>query len=525
MQNDHSGKAGEEVAAAAAASEAVARFREAFDQEQALTLWTESPAQSLAYVVEQVEQQVGLIVPVRLRDWIVRQLPAAVMEASQRPGPYGTGLGFIGEIVLVLLDRIDRDMLPPEAAPSAPATLQKLTAIVRRGLQWTTGRTPAEIADASQVLPVAGGDPAAAWGRLAALGLPSMEDLYELAVALGWTDSPAPVKRRRKALRVPLPEYVPFTADRVEQGMHEAICRIHEWRLDGAPALDVAGRDVGFAQAFEARSGDFRLLIGYPEPRPALVEALAEHDTMALKQLLVLWGRWFEQTGGNPNQWARVDFGQLCTDLCLTRHKGGFRREHKAQVADVYEAITRLELYAEYRVRGRRDVMALRGRLWDSVDAIRRDSNLGVTSELHWRPGPFFSDADWRPANPFLGHISRRLLQLDPRKRWATRLGADYAMLARLRRDTPEFKACHQVTERVRYILQRTGLARGYGEQPAMQHRAFEEAHDQLVEIGVLVEHRYGERVSADWRNRDKVLRFPEELAALPAQLRLRLDA
>lgn len=348
------------------------------------------------------------------------------------------------------------------------------------------------------------GDEAALEAGLAKYGLPSLADLLRWAPLV----EPAKARRRRRdELQAPLPEHLPFTADHVHQAKIEALCHPADWRHNVVVGFGQGARV--FEAAYETRIGSTRVVIGYPRHMGGFHDALAEHDTLALQTEHALWARWFERADqGQP--WAEEGFVQLCEDAGLTKNKGGYRPAHRRQLRDVYESLTRLELYAE------RPGMpgALIGALWQrGLERAREDSI------LRWAPGEFFSSERWRQDNRYLGHVSQQILRLSPQARWAVRIAADLAIQARLQRKRSAFQDDQLVTVVVRDQLRRTGLAEHMSHRPNMQRRLYEAAYEELARGGCIADHDYGDAPVGGWLDQEKRAWMPRELLRLRSQL------
>ncbi|HVS41313.1 MAG TPA: hypothetical protein VMU20_03505 [Candidatus Dormibacteraeota bacterium] len=329
----------------------------------------------------------------------------------------------------------------------------------------------------------------------------------------------------------PLPAIVKFPADRVHGGTVQALARAAEWTRD---VVD------GFHRGLQVADGkNYRQFVGFRTKPGELWDFLMSRGESAIKAHYALWARCYEATGGDPGKYVALSVPQFCDDLGYLKHcKGGHRPESKREAVRLLEVLTTAEIAVIWRV-GRKE-RRLRGPLWHrGVEGAERDgySDLFGSARIGdpglwdpmfftYKPGPWFEDEEWRRLNSCVGMVGLGLLHLDNRNdRWAIRIGGYYGTLARIGQ-------YRQRTIAAATVLCRTGLDKLNAGHPAEQLRAFERAHDRLVEVGVLKDWQLGTEPvtdepdmddpatlasladygAGDWRRQRVILTWPDPL-------------
>jgi hypothetical protein len=386
----------------------------------------------------------------------------------------------------------------------------------------------------SQPLPIPAALEAAVAAYSAALNALREEVRREHRPALSPTTAQAgiaPVVRSSRPVVDPLPAIVKFPADRVHGGTVQALARAAEWTRD---VVD------GFHRGLQVVDGkNYRQFVGFRTNPGELWDFLMSRGESAIKAHYALWARCYEATGGDPGKYVALSVPQFCDDLGYHKHcKGGHRPERKREALRLLEVLTTAEIAVIWRV-GRKE-RRLRGPLWHrGVEGEERDGygdlfgsarvgDRGLWDPVFftYKPGPWFEDEEWRRLNSCVGLVGLGLLHLDNRNdRWAIRIGGYYGTLARIGQ-------YRQRTISVATVLCRTGLDKLNVRNPAEQLRAFERAHDRLVEVGVLKDWQLGTEPvtdepdmddpatlvsladygAGDWRRQRVVVTWPDPL-------------
>ena len=276
-----------------------------------------------------------------------------------------------------------------------------------------------------------------------------------------------------------LPEHLEFPCDRIHKGAVEGLSFIERWE-----------RRSNFWRGYTPSAktnGGFSLQMGFrTDPGEAIWEFLLQRGEAAIKAHYALWTRLYQQTGGEPGRYAVMDIRQFCDDLGYKKHhKGGFRREQKQDAMRLLEALTTVEIAAEYTPNGEKTATRrLRGELWKrgfiAEEQDRYDDLFGQAREgdpslwdpvgFTFEPGPWFRDPVWRRDNQYLGQIGAGLLRLSTHTdQVAIRIGGYLGTLARIGKYR---------TRRLRVdtLLKRIGLADRYPNHPRRLQDAIKRA-------------------------------------------------
>ncbi len=264
---------------------------------------------------------------------------------------------------------------------------------------------------------------------------------------------------------------------------------------------------ASLAHGTEQMYKGLQIAIGLPESdvTQRIWSSLSKGGARMVKAHYALWARWYED-GGEAGDYVSVNVNQFCADIGYTKHhKGGFRREHKQEAMNLLEALTMMQISAEYQAPGASDGKRLRGGLWarGMIGEQKEPGEDGGTPTweavaFSFAPGPWFTHPAWARHNNFIGKLGIGLLQLDNREEWAIIIGGYLGTLMRT-------NAYQALRVRASTILHRTGL----GQSDDLRRRSgqmlqkFENAMDQLVSVNVIISWTWPDVETTELENLD----------------------
>ncbi len=276
-----------------------------------------------------------------------------------------------------------------------------------------------------------------------------------------------------------LPDTVHFKNDNINRAAIQAFAVAPTWKPLG-----------GFAYGTTHKFKGLQIALGLPESdlTERIWSSLSKGGARMVKAHYALWARWYEE-GGGAGDYVSVNINQFCADIGYAKHhKGGFRREHKQEAMNLLEALTTVQISAEYKAPGASETKRLRGGLW-ARGMIGEQSETGADGKpafweavaFSFAPGPWFTHPSWARHNNFIGKISAGLLKLDNREEWAILIGGYLGTLMRT-------NAYETLRVRVSTVLERTGLAQSddLRRRSGQMLSRFESAMDQLVAVNVI---------------------------------------
>jgi hypothetical protein len=305
---------------------------------------------------------------------------------------------------------------------------------------------------------------------------------------------PAPETRPKRPRSEPLPERLSFPADRIHKGAVEGFSFLARW---------IRQNDFwrGYAPRAKPTRG-FSMLMGFrTDPGEVIWQSLLTRGEAAIKAHYALWARLYEQTGGEPGEYAVINVNQFCDDLGYKKHhKGGHRRETKQEAMRLLETLTTIEIVVEYTPPGKNaPTRRIRGELWkrgliaeekdqygDLFGKAREgDPTLWDPVGFTFEPGHWFRDPIWRRHNAYLGQIGAGLLSLRTDKdQTAILIGGYLGTLAR-------FDQYRTRRVRVNTLLTMIGMADRYPKHPQQLLEVVEGGLNKLVAVHVLANWRY----------------------------------
>ncbi len=307
--------------------------------------------------------------------------------------------------------------------------------------------------------------------------------------------------RASAILRAPSLSHVgnmPFASNNVNGLAVQSFARFPEW--EGDPAN-------GYVHSFyqektDSKGNKITALFGVRGGPSAanMGELLAKGGPATVKAWYALWARWCE-VGASPTNSVTVQLNDFCDNLGYRKHqKGGHRLENKQEAVRILDAITAVEMlvtlpHTDPKKHKAGKVLRLQGRLWERglivEEADYKDlfgaaqvgsPNLWEPVAFRYRPGEWFSDADFRSRHKRIGQIGAGLLRLQNDKdQWAILTGGYLGWQGDANQHAPK-------RIRAETILQAVGLAQSAdAKRRAGETRTkFERALDRLVEVGVI---------------------------------------
>jgi hypothetical protein len=253
-----------------------------------------------------------------------------------------------------------------------------------------------------------------------------------------------------------------------------------------------------------------------------------EKSPLAVKAHFALWARAHRETKAEPGKLVKMTISQFCDDLGFQKKKRAHTRENKQHALQILETLTSAEMILLWQD-PQKKLHRTKGNVWqrglsDEVfdthinDTNGQNENLIPGTEKFWdpktfsySPGGFFTDADWRKFNNYVGLVGQGLLKLgaNNKDKAAVLIGGYIAFLARIENYSRE-------PLKLSTLIENTGdLLTGYIDrrEAAMLETIVENALDRLTDVKVLKDFEwvYDENIKPS--DFDKTVKMPELLA------------
>ncbi|HNJ41022.1 MAG TPA: hypothetical protein PKZ53_11070 [Acidobacteriota bacterium] len=246
-----------------------------------------------------------------------------------------------------------------------------------------------------------------------------------------------------------------------------------------------------FQAGVRTKNGEINGLIGYRSPAEAIWEYLQRTGPLAIQVQFALWSKAYGCTGGTPGQFVTVNINQFLDELGYSRKKGSHKRETREAVVAALEAVTSLEIEAEWYARDGRHYQ-FRGPLWLRGGTIRIAGEQGdlfrKINQPQWdpytfeyAPGRLFENAEWRKYNAEIAYVGEGLLQLtaENRDRNAVYIGGYLATLARM-------NGYRRSILKASTLAEKSALNESYPNEPSRIIEKLTLALNRLVKVKVI---------------------------------------
>jgi hypothetical protein len=253
-----------------------------------------------------------------------------------------------------------------------------------------------------------------------------------------------------------------------------------------------------------------------------------EKSALAVKAHFALWARAHRETKAEPGKLVKMTISQFCDDLGFQKKKRAHTRENKQHALQILETLTSAEMILLWQD-PQKKLHRTKGNVWqrglsDEVfdthidDTNGQNENLIPGTEKFWdpktfsySPGGFFTDADWRKFNDYVGLVGQGLLKLgtNNKDKAAVLIGGYIAFLARIENYSRE-------PLKLSTLIENTGdLLTGYIDrrEAAMLETIVENALDRLTDVKVIKGYEWVYDEKQKPSDSDKTVKMPELLA------------